>query len=88
MFSREFIMKKVDGFNTIEGLLALIGLLTSLIIGGICAFSNTVLFIVYLIGILMFFGIYGSKMCLKCKKNCPCNPNMMFWKNIFLKKSK
>lgn len=71
-----------DGFSTKEGLLAIGGLAGAAVVAVIGfgkRFHLTALFIAL---ISLFFTIYGKKLCVKCEKNCPCNPNLRFWKQV------
>ncbi len=69
-----------NGFSTKEGLIVIGGLAGSAIIA-IIGFGKR-FHLTAIFGILLstFFVIYGKKLCVKCEKSCPCNPDMKFWK--------
>ncbi|HEX2956456.1 MAG TPA: hypothetical protein VHO70_06485 [Chitinispirillaceae bacterium] len=72
-------MKK--GFTTKEGLFAISGLLGAIIVAIIGFGDRFYLTAIFVVFILIFIIIYGNKLCKTCEKNCPCNPDMHFWKN-------
>ena len=78
-------MSSSEGFKTIEGLIAFFGLMMALILGAYGLKANVYLLALYIFGIALFFSIYATKLCKACTKNCPCNPNLKFWKKCFNK---
>ncbi len=68
-----------NGFTFIEGLTAFSGLLISIIVA-IYGIGLRPLLFVYILGVVIFFTIYYRKLCVTCKKSCPFNPDMRFWK--------
>lgn len=72
-----------EGFTTKEGLWAIGGLIGACILGIIGFGKRVPLTIIFLSLMSLFFGIYGKKLCVNCKKSCPCNPDLYFWKQAF-----
>lgn len=72
-----------EGFETGEGLVAIGGLVGAVIVGLIAIGKRVPLSIIFLSLMGLFFGIYGKKLCINCKKSCPCNPDLYFWKKAF-----
>lgn len=75
-----------EGFETKEGLIAIGGLIGAVIVGLIAIGKRLPLSALFLSLMGLFFGIYGKKLCLTCKKSCPCNPDLYFWKRAFKSK--
>ena len=71
-----------NGFTTAEGILAFSGLLGSSIVAFIGFNFNWILITAYTFSLAIFFYIYSTRLCKICDKNCPCNPNLKFWKKI------
>jgi len=69
------------GFTTKEGLFAIGGLLGAIVVAIIGFGDRLYLTALFVVLISLFFIIYGKKLCTTCKKSCPCNPDMYFWKN-------
>lgn len=74
-----------EGFETKEGLIAIGGLVGAVVVGLVAIGKRFPLSVLFITLMGLFFGIYGKKLCLTCKKSCPCNPDLYFWKRAFRK---
>ncbi len=74
------------GFTSQEGLTAIGGLGGSVIVALIGFGKRLHLSFLFLLLLSIFFTIYGKKLCTSCDKNCPCNPNWEFWRDLCKKK--
>lgn len=75
--------KKIDGFTTAQGLTAIVALSISIVIAILGLLSQPLMLLIFCSGVLIFSVMYGTKLCRCCNKNCPCNPDLYFWKRIF-----
>lgn len=75
--------KKNDGFTTAQGLTAIVALSISIVIAILGLLFRPVMLLIFCSGVLIFSVMYGAKLCRYCNKNCPCNPDLYFWKRIF-----
>jgi hypothetical protein len=74
--------KDTEGFTTKQGLIATAALVMSILTGIVGLLSEPVMLIIFITGILIFFAVYGIKLCSSCTKNCPFNPDFHFWKRM------